>query len=409
MNRLDDAWERVTVDQIKAPTASAIAIGPFGSRMKSDTYTPSGVPVVRGNNISDTTELKGEFVFISPDFADELSGCKLEPGDLFFPHCGNIGEVGIISGKQGHRFMMSTSLMKLSPDPRKADPFFLFYFFRSPAGRHKLLANASQVGTPGIATPLTSLRSITVTLPPLAVQNAIAELLMTIDDKIDLNRHINATLEAIARAFFQAWFVDIEPERGIERGWRTEKLEEVARINENKVTKDHPHAEIQYIDISSVTSGRLEGISRYAWAEAPSRAQRLVKHGDTIWSCVRPNRKSYLFIHEPPSDLVVSTGFAVLSPQRVTPSYLHAWVTSEEFVDYLTNHADGSAYPAVRPDDFARAEILVPDLETLQRFESMVAPMRTLIARNEQESRTLTDLRDMLLPKLMSGEVRVRP
>jgi type I restriction enzyme S subunit len=97
-----------------------------------------------------------------------------------------------------------------------------------------------------------------------------------------------------------------------------------------------------------------------------------------------------------------------LSPRRATPSFLYAWVTTDQFVEYLTNHADGSAYPAVRPDDFARAEMLLPDSETLQRFEQIVGPMRSLIAHNERESRTLVDQRDSLLPKLMSGEVRVR-
>jgi type I restriction enzyme S subunit len=246
-----------------------------------------------------------------------------------------------------------------------------------------------------------------LSIPPLSLQERISDILGTLDDKIDLNRRTNATLEAVARALFQAWFVDFEPVKAKENGWATKKLGDVVSINERKIARDRAPWEIQYIDISSVTVGRLEGTTKYALHEAPSRAQRLVAYGDTIWSCVRPNRRSYLFIHRPPADLVVSTGFAVLTPKGVAPSYLYAWVTTDEFVDYLTNRADGSAYPAVRPDDFARAEILVPDAQSMQRFEDTVGPMRSLIAQNEQECRTLADLRDTLLPKLMSGEVRV--
>jgi type I restriction enzyme S subunit len=250
-------------------------------------------------------------------------------------------------------------------------------------------------------------RRLRITLPPVAIQGAIAEILGSLDDKIELNRRMNATLEAMARALFQAWFVDFEPVRTRGEPWQTVRLADVASINESKIGKDYAHSEIQYVDISSVAPGRLENTTSYALSDAPSRAQRLVRSDDTIWSCVRPNRRSFLFIHEPAENLVVSTGFAVLTPKRVTPAYLYFWVTTDAFVDYLTSNADGSAYPAVRPDDFARAEILVPDDASLQRFEAAARPMLSLIAHNERESRTLAALRDLLLPKLMSGEIRV--
>jgi type I restriction enzyme S subunit len=105
--------------------------------------------------------------------------------------------------------------------------------------------------------------------------------------------------------------------------------------------------------------------------------------------------------------LVVSTGFAVLTPDAISPTYLYAWVTTDEFVDYLAARADGSAYPAVRPEDFANAEVLIPPGPILARFEERIGPMRERIAHNERESRTLAAMRDALLPKLMSGEVRV--
>src|SRR5947209_17424361 len=89
-------WKGYTIDQLKAGSNASIAIGPFGSRMKSDTYVPSGVPVIRGNNISDTKEFVDEFVFITPDFADQLKSQNVTDGDLVFPHRGNIGTVGIV-------------------------------------------------------------------------------------------------------------------------------------------------------------------------------------------------------------------------------------------------------------------------------------------------------------------------
>lgn len=103
----------------------------------------------------------------------------------------------------------------------------------------------------------------------------------------------------------------------------------------------------------------------------------------------------------------MSTGFAVLSPKSIGANYLYAWTTAEDFVQYLTVNADGSAYPAVRPEHFARALILRPTDSVMKRFEDNLAPLRDKIAQNECESRTLAALRDTLLPKLISGELRV--
>jgi type I restriction enzyme S subunit len=207
-------WPKLSVDALKAEGDAAIAIGPFGSRMKADRYTESGVPVIRGNNLSDTKEFVGEFVYVSRETADELANCNVYSGDLVFPHRGAIGEVGIVPDHDAGRYMISSSLMKLTCNRKLVDPLFLFYFFRSPIGRHELLKNASTVGTPGIGQPLTSLRSIEVPLPPLGDQRRIAETLGRLDDKIDLNRRINDTLEATARAMFKSLFVDFDPVRG---------------------------------------------------------------------------------------------------------------------------------------------------------------------------------------------------
>ena len=121
----------VAIDDLKAPAKGAIAIGPFGSRMKSDCYVHSGVPVIRGNNIGDTRELVGEMVYVAPEFADTLGNAIVHADDLVFPHRGAIGQVGIVPRDNIGRYALSSSLMKLTCDRAKVDPFFLFYFFRS--------------------------------------------------------------------------------------------------------------------------------------------------------------------------------------------------------------------------------------------------------------------------------------
>src|SRR5581483_4798203 len=131
-------WQTLTVDDIKAPGDRSIAIGPFGSRMKADVYVTAGVPVIRGTNISDTRALVGDFVFVSDRTADELRACNVYAGDLVFPHRGAIGQVAIVPTDSVGRYMLSTSLMKLTCDTQLVEPRFIFYFFRSPLGRHAL-------------------------------------------------------------------------------------------------------------------------------------------------------------------------------------------------------------------------------------------------------------------------------
>ena len=193
--------------------------------MKADLYVPAGVRVIRGNNLGEGLQLKGDFVHVTNGTADSLASCCLTPGDLVFPHRGNIGEVGI-TPDDGHRYMLSTSLMKLSPNRSKVDSLYLLYFFKSVTGRAALLMNASQVGTPGIATPLKSLRGIALALPPLEIQRAITAFLQALDDRITLLRETNATLEAIAQALFKSWFVDFDPVRAKMEGRTPEGMDE---------------------------------------------------------------------------------------------------------------------------------------------------------------------------------------
>jgi type I restriction enzyme S subunit len=202
---VDETWGTATLDELKSPNPGAIAIGPFGSRMKAEVYVPEGVPVVRGNNLGPHKEFVGEFVHVSEEFAEKLGNSNIYDGDLVFPHRGNIGEVGIVTGGANAHFVLSTSMMKITVNRNRVDPLFLYYFFKSYLGRHELLKNASQVGTPGIATPLTSLRSIRVPVPPLKEQQAIACILGTLDEKIELNRRMNQTLEQGQRALWAIW------------------------------------------------------------------------------------------------------------------------------------------------------------------------------------------------------------
>jgi type I restriction enzyme S subunit len=402
--------------------------------MKSDCYVPSGVPVIRGNNISSTREFEGEMVYITPTFAEGLGNAIVYADDLVFPHRGAIGQVGIVPRNNVERYALSSSLMKLTCDRSQVDPMFLFYFFRSPKGQQELLKNASTVGTPGIGQPLSSLRSINVSIPPLSEQRAVAHILGTLDDKIELNRRMNETLEAIARRLFQSWFVDFDPVRAkaegrdtglpkdladlfpdsfedselgeIPKGWDWGTLDKYAFLNPESWTKDTRPPAIQYVDLSNTKWGCIESVTEYSAQDAPSRAQRVLRPSDTIVGTVRPGNGSYAYISE--KGLTGSTGFAVLRPKRAEYAELiYLAATSATNIDNLAHLADGGAYPAVRPEVVAATKVACVSYTVVSRFSQRVSPLFQKMSQIHQESRTLAALRDVLLPKLLSGEIRI--
>lgn len=184
----------------------------------------------------------------------------------------------------------------------------------------------------------------------------------------------------------------------------------MAAVNELNIKSNNfdKYSSISYVDISSVSKGRLlsrRQLDPIKKEKLPRRAKRLVRHGDTIWSTIRPNRKSYLFIHSPESNMVVSTGFAVITPKKIPASYLYGCLTTDEFIHYLSSNADGTVYPAVKPTKILDAKIVIPPLPILYVFDRMATCILDLVWSKTRESDTLTAIRDSLLPKFFSRRI----
>ena len=213
-------WRVATIADI----AEKVAMGPFGSSIKVETFVPDGVPIISGQHLhgSRVDDSPG-FNFISEEHAKRLANANVMRGDVVLTHRGTIGQVAYIpEDSQFDQYVVSQSQFYLRCNRSKAIPEFIAMYFRSPEGQHRLLANRSQVGVPSIAQPVSYLRTIEIPLPPLPEQRAIAHVLGTLDDKIELNRRMNETLEEMARALFRSWFVDFDPVRAkMEGRWRS--------------------------------------------------------------------------------------------------------------------------------------------------------------------------------------------
>jgi type I restriction enzyme, S subunit len=274
----------------------------------------------------------------------------------------------------------------------------------------------------GSAIPSTSRNAfyaIQLHVPPLSIQYKIAAILSAYDDLIENNLRRIRILEEMAQNLYREWFVKFRfpgheqarfvdsPLGMIPEGWDVLRVKDIADVNARSIRKEKTPTEIAYVDISSVSSGSINKIETIAFSKAPGRARKVVQHGDMIWSSVRPNLRSFSLIIDPPSNLIVSTGFAVISAKKVPFTFLYQALTTEDFVSYLTNHAKGSAYPAVGTNDFEDACVVVPCRKLLNPFDDEMLPIAIITNRLKAKNTNLRRTRDMLLPRLISGEVDV--
>ncbi|MGC1039981.1 restriction endonuclease subunit S [Pantoea agglomerans] len=462
-------WPVVQIDNIKANVKNAITIGPFGSRMKSDCYVESGVPVIRGTNLGPNSNFINGFVFITEDKADQLASCNVYKNDIVFPHRGSIGEVGIVENDK--RYVLSSSLMKLTCDPHKACPKFIYYFFKSNTGRHELLKNASQVGTPGIGQPLSSLKSIELSLPPLKVQEKIAVILGDLDKKINLNWQMNQTLEQMAQALFKSWFVDFEPIKAkiavLEAGGSQEDATLAAmtaisgKDSDGLVVFERKHPE-QYAELKATAELLPSAMQDSELGEIPKKwtlstigaqvdiaggatpstkkpgfwdngtihwstpkdlsnvkdrvllytERKITKSGlDKISSGLLPVNTvlmssrapvGYLAIAKVP--VAINQGYiAMKCNKELSPEFVLQWCSAN--MPEIVSRASGTTFAEISKKNFNPIPLVKPQRELVKIYTKKTSEIYSLIENTMRENNSLTQLRDTLLPKLLSGEI----
>jgi len=232
--------------------------------------------------------------------------------------------------------------------------------------------------------------------------------------------------------FFKDWFVDFGPTRAKAEGlppylvpelwelfpdalddedkpmgWEDGTLADIAQLNPDVWGSKNTPSSVEYVDLANTKWGEIEKTQLFSWDEAPSRARRILYLGDTIIGTVRPGNGSFALVGR--NGLTGSTGFAVLRPHcHEYREAVYIAATSQETIETLSHLADGAAYPAVRPETIASQHLIVPNQDCLKTFSAKTSPLFDSILKNREESHTLSQTRDLLLPKLMSGEIRLR-
>lgn len=414
---------------VKLGTLADFQEGYVNPSQRDTSYFDGPIKWLRATDLNDSMVTNTSRTLSDKGFKSAgKSALLFEPGTLAISKSGTIGRLGIL----GDYMCGNRAVINIKPK-QNAVPRYLFFVLRQLRPTIETLAEGSVQKNLYVST----LSNLDVPAPPRDVQQSFAETLGVLDDRITLLRETNATLEAIAQALFKSWFVDFDPVRakmegrapiGVDEataalfpdsfeetelgmvpgGWDAGTLADVATLNAQSLSTRNPPTEINYIDLTGVKANVFDVPQCYSFTDAPSRARRILREGDCIIGTVRPGNRSFGFIATAQNNLTGSTGFAVLSPkQHWMAAYTYLCATRDESIGRLASLADGGAYPAVRSDVVASTPCVKPQDEVMKLFDSVARPLLNAIGANSEQAQTLSTLRDTLLPRLISGQLRL--
>jgi type I restriction enzyme S subunit len=298
----------------------------------------------------------------------------------------------------------STEFIVLRKKDGKSDSEFLYYFAMSPSFRD--VAILSMTGSSGRQrVQLDVIKNHPFLFPPLPEQRAIASVLSSLDDKIDLLQRENKTLEAMAETLFRQWFIEEAKDEWEEVSLGDSSLATIIKSGINRF-----EGEKIYLETSDVDNTNLKEGTPITFENRPSRAN-MEPVVYSVWFAKKGGVRKLLMFDDYSqglNKLVLSTGFTGLKTTEFSHYYIWCYVMSSEFQEIKDSFVSGSVQPDINNDGVKQIMIPNPDNETLLKFNSIVKELFFKISFNQQQIRTLEKLRDTLLPKLMSGEVRIQ-
>lgn len=422
---------------------AGIQTGPFGSQLHQEDYVQIGTPIITVEHLGENRILHANTPKVSDADVNRLARYQLNKGDIVFSRVGSVDRRALVR-KEEEGWLFSGRCLRVRPDSTKIDSQYLSFFFGLPAFKEHIRSIAVGATMPSLNTSLLS--EVTIPHPPnIEEQRAIAHILGTLDDKIEVNRRMNETLESMARALFKAWFVDFEPVRAklegrwqrgqslpglpahlydlfpdwlveselgeIPEGWEIRSLGQQLTILGGGTPKtsnsEYWDGEIPWFSVvdtprtgdvfvveteKTITQVGLEGSSA-----------RLIPKGTTIISA----RGTVGNLAIAGRDMTFNQSCYGLQGAEGAGDYF-VYLIALQMVDQLKAMAHGSVFSTITRQTFEAVQRPAPPPDTLQAFEKSAAPWFDTILSNVEQSRALAQLRDTLLPKLISGELRIK-
>ena len=389
-------------------------------------FSATGRPIIKIAEIK--SGISGQTKFTDQNFDESV---RVRKGDLLFSWSGQ-PETSIDAFRwHGPEGWLNQHIFRVTP-AAGIDTTFLFYLLRYLNPHFVAIARNKQTIGLGHVTKH-DLENIEAALPDRQEQRVIAHILGTLDDKIELNRRMNEILESMARVLFQSWFVDFDPvrakmagrdtglpepiadifpdrlvdsERGeIPQGWKAGRLTDIAiaprrNVDPASLDDETPYIGLEHMPRRSIALTTWERIGKV------TSNKSIFKKGEVLFGRLRP------YFHKvgvAPINGACSTDIAVIASKSTEWSaFVLACVSSTEFVSYTNQGSTGTKMPRTNWTMMGDYRTCLPILPAVRAFQNAMQPVLEQIIANVHESRTLVGMRDALLPKLISGEMRVR-
>ena len=423
---------------------NGVQTGPFGSQLHKKDYVPVGMPILTVEHLGDNRIIHQDLPRVSDHDKERLSKYTLRKGDIVFSRVGSVDRRALVrEAEEG--WLFSGRCLRVRPDPSKIDPGYLSYFFGWASFKEYIRAIAVGATMPSLNTQILS--DVIVPYPSIPEQRAIAHILGTLDDKIELNRRMNETLEEMARALFKSWFVDFDPVRAkmegrdpglpkhladlfpdrlvdselgpIPEGWEVKALEECLDVAKGLSYKGAGLSSdgVPMHNLNSIYEGggyKDDGIKYYNGDYQP---RHVIQSGDVIVANTEQGHDRLLI------------GFAAIVPKRFGDNGLFShhiyrvrpkssFALTSDFICQLLNtqvmhgtvsgYANGTTVNMLPADALRIPLIVIPSPQIVTTFSTIAETARIRQEKCIVDSLTLIALRDALLPKLVSGDLRVK-
>ena len=431
---LSGEWGKVTLGDVCTKIGSGST--PRGGK---EVYLEDGpFALIRSQNVYNDGFARDGLAFISDEYAEALHNVEVLPDDVLL----NITGDSVARVCQVDTTVLPARVNQhvaiIRPDSDKLDAAYLRYYLAAPEVQEMLLSWAGSGGTRNALTKQ-MIESFQVKAPTdLAEQRAIAHVLGSLDDKIELNRRMNETLEAMARTLFKSWFVDFDPVRAkmedrwrqgeslpglpaehydlfpdrlvvselgeIPDGWEVKTLGDVAEQRREGVSPGHIDPDTPYIALEHMPKHCI-ALEDWTLADGLASGKFRFEQGDILFGKLRP------YFHKvgvAPLDGVCSTDIVVISPKWDNWfGFVLCNVSSSGFVNYTDAASTGTKMPRTKWGDMARYKVTLPSGELAKAFNEMISPWIMSMLWTIHASRALAGQRDALLPGLVSGEMQV--
>jgi type I restriction enzyme S subunit len=424
-----------------------ISMGPFGSDITIDNYIASGVPVLNGSNLDKFKLTENSFKYVSEEKAKTFRKAIARRGDIVITHRGTLGQISYIpKNSKFENYVISQSQFRVKFNSKAIDSRYIVYLFHSDYGQKKLLSFKNHVGVPALAQATTNFRNLKLRIHEINEQRKIADVISSIEDKIELNNRINAELEAMAKTLYDYWFVQFdfpnakskpyktsggkmiwneELKREIPTGWGVVKMEEWIDINKSGDWGKEEQEGNFTKKVTCIRGADINGLNGLAELKPPTRyildknSFKVLKSHDIVIEISggsptqSTGRMAYItdaMLKRFENPLICSNFCRPVSikNKKLLYNFVYYWNSLYDAGIFFGYEGKTSGIKNLLLDSFVRSYYtVVPEESIVNKFydfmQNIQSKKQTALAENQK----LVELRDWLLPMLMNGQVKI--